>query len=325
MSKRRSLVALLTGLAVVHTAVWFWATTRLRDGYAAWAALQRSTGWTVANGTPRRAGWPLAAELAVPDVAIGGGMLIPGGFTWRAEHLRLRLTPWHPRVLAILPGHTELLSVGALPAVAIAGPVIIRVRLDGRLPPEITGTNLHLMAAGSTITCTRLHAAVAGTGFAAEARGGGLPASRVWPLGPSIAAIHAAATRHGGLPSGPSASTARQQAALWRDSGGRIAVQSMSLQWGPLAADGKGTIELDSQLQPAATAMLHLSQWQAALDRLVQGGALSSGTALAVRAVLGLFARATPDGGAALPASVAKGLLRIGGVPVAHIRPIAWP
>ncbi|MDQ2801629.1 MAG: DUF2125 domain-containing protein [Pseudomonadota bacterium] len=320
MTKRRLLVTALIVLVALHAGLWFWATARLRDGYAEWADARRAEGWTITNEPPRRAGWPLAAALIVPHPVIDGGEI-----AWRAGQMQLRLTPWHPRVLDIIPQGTEHVRLGALPVLAIAGPVVAHIRLDGSLPPEIDGTGIRLAASGAMVTCTSLHATARGTSLHAEARGIVLSQDRSWPLGSTIASFEMAATSTGPIAPASSASTARQQVARWRDAGGRVVISAASLHWGPLAAHGTGSASLDAQLQPAADATLQLDGWQKALGVLEQGGTVSSGTALAVHAVLGLFARATPGGGVALPVSLANGLVRAGGVPVARIRPIAWP
>lgn len=326
MSRRRLLLPLLIALVLLHAGIWFWATTRLRDGYAEWAAARRADGWTITNDAPRRAGWPLAATLIVPHPAIdGGGTRVPGGLAWRAQQVQLRLTPWHPRVLDVIPKGAEHLRVGLLPVLAIAGPLVARIRLDGSLPPEIDGAGLQLAASGTTVTCTSLHATATGTSLHAEARGIGLPEDRPWPLGSTIASLDLAATATGPTVPAASAATIRQQAARWREAGGQVAIRSASLRWGPLAASGSGSLTLDDQLQPVAHATLQLDGWQQALDAFERQGEMSSGTAIAVRAALGLFARATPGGGVALPVSLAGGLVRAGGIPVARIQPIAWP
>src|ERR1700759_5702941 len=83
--------AIVVLLAAAHTLYWFWAERQLQDGFAAWLQARRGEGWTVkTSGPPVRGGWPLAATLTAPDLALQGGDTdVPGGVQWRAERLVL--------------------------------------------------------------------------------------------------------------------------------------------------------------------------------------------------------------------------------------------
>ena len=64
---------LLAALIAGHTALWFAAANHLDAGFNTWVAQRRAAGWQVDAGTPVRGGWPLAATLSVPDLALSAG------------------------------------------------------------------------------------------------------------------------------------------------------------------------------------------------------------------------------------------------------------
>ena len=115
---RRLLIGILAVLAVLaaaHTGLWLFATGRLEDELAAWQAQNRALGWVVSAGAPARAGWPLAAAIEVPDLAIAGGEDdIPGGLTWRAARTELAVDLLAPRHLSVLVAGQQRLRLSVL-------------------------------------------------------------------------------------------------------------------------------------------------------------------------------------------------------------------
>ena len=326
----RAVLAALILLAALDGAAWLWAVERLRAGFEAWTAQMRESGWTVDGGAPRRAGWPLAAELIVSDPAISGGdALVPGGASWRGTALRLRLSPLAPRTLMLLPEGVQRLRLASLPEASVeASDLAITAPLSGDGAPELHGRALRVSAAGVSSAVATLDAVAIPGGVRAEASLIAMPRGYTWPLGDSVQAASVEATLSGPPLPVPPGTTAAQQAARWRDAGGRLDVPGFALRWGPLQVRGSGTGGLDSALQPRAQASVRLQGWQDALDQLVQGGALSPGGALAARAALGLFARASDNaspGEVAVPVTVADGRVYAGGIPVARIPWIVWP
>ena len=93
---------LLAALIAGHTAAWFAGTRVLDRGFATWVARQRAAGWQVDAGTPVRGGWPLAASLRIPDMAIAAGPPgAPGRVTWHGELVVLSLAATSPDHLGI--------------------------------------------------------------------------------------------------------------------------------------------------------------------------------------------------------------------------------
>lgn len=324
-------LAVLLALVVLDGAAWLWATERLRTGYEAWTATMRAEGWTVGGGAPRRAGWPFAAELVIPEPSlVGGDALVPGGMAWRGERLRLRLSPRAPRLLRMLPEGVQRVRLATLPEANVTAQALAAtVPLSGEGAAELHGRAVRVTAAGLSAETAALRMDAIPAGVRVEADAVALPQGYDWPLGAVIAAVSADVTVVAAPGPAPPGTTAAEQAARWRDAGGQVDVPRFALRWGPLGATGSGSGGLDAALQPRAQASVRLQGWRPALDRLVQGGAVTPGTALAARAALGLFARvfrgASQDGGVVVRVVVADGILRAGGIPLLRVPPIAWP
>jgi hypothetical protein len=323
-------VALLVVLALLHGAAWLWATERLRSGYEAWAASLRAQGWTVRSGPPVLAGWPLTAELAVPSPALaGGGDLVPGGVAWSSEGVRLRLSPLAPGTLEIVAEGAQRVRLATLPeAVVTAGLLAVEAPLAGDGTAELRGRAVQVAVAGERVEIAMLRAVPIPGGVRAEAQAIALPQGYAWALGASVEAASADVVVTGSPAPALPGATAAQQAARWRDAGGRVDVPQFALRWGPLDAGGSGSGTLDARLQPRAEASVQLRGWPAALDQLTRGGAILPGAALAARAALGLFARASggsAQGAAVVPLAVANGVLTAGGIPLLRLPEVAWP
>ena len=323
-------LAVLLILVVVDGAAWLWATARLRAGYEAWAAAMRTAGWTVGGGTPRRAGWPVAAELVIAQpVLADDGALVPGSMAWHGERVRLRLSPLAPRMLDVLPEGVQRVRLATLPEASVTAEALaVHVPLSGDDAAELRGRAVRIAAAGVAAEAAALRAEALPAGVRVAADAVALPQGYEWPLGATVEAVGAEAVVVGAPSPAPPGTTAAEQAARWRDAGGRVDVPQFSLRWGPLSAAGSGSGGLDAGLQPRAEAEIRLRGWQSALDRLVQGGAIAAGVALAARAALGLFARASEGaspGEVTVPVAVADGTLRAGGIPLLRVPPLVWP
>ena len=326
----RVALVLLLALVVLDGAAWLWATARLRAGYEAWAAAMRSDGWTVGGGTPRRAGWPVAAELVIAQPALAGGdALVPGGMAWSGEEVRLHLSPLAPRLLDVLPDGVQHVRLATLPEASVTAEALaVHIPLTGEGAAGLRGRAVRIALAGVSIEVAALRADAIPAGLRVEADAVALPQGYDWPLGATIQAVSAEATLAGVPSPAPQGTTAAEQAARWRDAGGRVDVPQLAVHWGPLGVAGSGSGGLDARLQPRAEASVRLQGWQGTLDRLVQGGVITPGTALAAHAALGLFARASQDaspGGVTVPLVVADGTLRAGGIPLLRVPPLVWP
>lgn len=335
-------LVLLVVLAAVHTGLWWFATGRLETELAAWQAQRSAAGWTVAAGQPVRAGWPLAAAIQVPDVALTGGDAdLPGGFAWRAARLELSVALLRPRLLNARAAGAQHLRLAALPDIAFTAERFeLSVPLDPGVPArsvDLAAVGLHatLPAGPCDIGTLAAHvdtrpAAVQGENAvtmtaSAEAIGmPPLPDGRSWPLGPRIASVSLDAALTGPLPGAPDLAI---RAAAWRDGGGTLVVRRLALGWGPLGLSGSATMALDEHMQPMGAATARLVGYDATLDALAAAGAMTPRAAMAAKGVLTILAR-TPEGGGSLrvelPVTLQDRTLTAGRFPLLRLPEWVW-
>ncbi|WP_158806622.1 MULTISPECIES: DUF2125 domain-containing protein [unclassified Acidisoma] len=346
MRRRRPLRRVLAGLILLvllavagWTGAWLWVADRMNTHLAAWEAEQRSAGWTIAHGTPTRAGWPFAAALILPDLNIVGPQnMVPGGITWTADRLTLALDIRHPDDLYLAAtGRQTLAIAGSGPIPFAAERLVAHAALQpGGAPTAATFRARQLLAAFPNAAATPSSLAIADmVGTLSVDRSAGrdraaiamlvsasdidLPEKNGLGLGRRVAALAGAV----GI-SGPTAMPggAPMTLAAWRDSGGSLDLRLLRLDYGPLAASGEGQISLGATLQPEGTARLHATGVDAAIEYLIHSHVLKRPAATALRAMLGLLispsASATPSA-LNVPLTLKSGAVSLGSVPVLRV------
>ena len=349
MRRRRRLWLILPAILLILVAgdALFWRVTEnsLDDGFAAWMAAQRAAGWTAKAGPAVRGGWPLAAILVVPDLSLKAGEAdIPGGLTWSADRLVLRVALLQPRMLEIALQGMERLRLAGGPEVQYTADRLEAVLpLQAGTPPrsiEVSASNLRAsMPTGPdatsalTVGSLQLHGefrpeAQSGepaVAFSLSAETIGPPSSVARPLGPRIASFTADGALDGPLPSSRSLA---QRAAGWRDGGGTLDIQRLALNWGPLDLSASATLSLDDQLQPMGTGNARVVGYAETLDALAAHGAMSRSAATAAKAVLSLLAHAPEDGGppdVEVPLTLQYRTLSMRQVPLVRLPELDWP
>nr|WP_237182480.1 DUF2125 domain-containing protein [Roseomonas marmotae] len=313
-------------LAGAHAALLWWMSGQLQAALENWAALRRAQGWQVEYGAPERAGWPFAATLRLPAMRLAAE-----GLEWRAEALRLSVTPEHHDRLRLEPEGAQQISLGGPPMPLQAGSLSAVLTLDGSAPPlagVLEGTALRLESPAGPIGLDHLQAAFDASGpdataMTARLRGLALPGNQ--PLGPKIEETTLQALLHGRLDGfGP----IRQRAAAWRDAGGWVEVQGMTLRWGSMAASAAATLALDDALQPSGAGTLRVANPGETLDAMADAGLVPPRTAAMARRILPLLTRLDAGGGAPvieLPVTLEEGALSAARIPLLRLRPLAWP
>jgi hypothetical protein len=165
----------------------------------------------------------------------------------------------------------------------------------------------------------------AGTAFALSAEAISLPATVRWPLGRAVTALAADGVVAGRI---PRIQAPVPWATAWRDGGGSVQLQRVSVDWGPLHVSGSATLALDEQLQPMGAGISHLAGYGATLDALAAGGTLSRSAATAAKAVLSLLANAPVDDETAdveVPLTLQYRTLSMRQVPLVRLPEIDWP
>ena len=336
--RRRRLWRILPAILIVAAAIslyWWLSVERLADGFASWAAAQRQAGWTVAIGTPSRGGWPWAAILTIPDVSLHGDEQdIPGGVSWGADRLVLRVVLWRPTTLQATPEGGQHMRLANGPDVPFTAK---RMRLDVRLasapPYDFDFTSSALRAGDMVVGSLRLHGALrpdAQSGepalaFTVNAGDISPPAQVSHALGPRIASISADGSLDGPVPHSQSLS---QRASDWRDGGGTLALQDVALSWGPLELTGSATLSLDDTLQPMGTGAVKATGYAETLDALAVHGVLTRPAATAAKAVLSLLAQVPDDNGppsVEVPLTLQYRTLSMRQVPLVRLPEVDWP
>jgi hypothetical protein len=352
---RRALILvvfLVVALVGAHALAWRWAVGTLADQFAAWAARERAHGLTVSSDPPIRGGWPMAAELTLPQTHIEQGGASPARIAWTAQRVVIGVALLHPRTLTVGAEGMQLLRLGDGPELPFtADGLRATIPLQPGAPArEVDIAASHLRAGlplgaaadggtatgGLTIALLSLHATstpAAAQGEAALAFAGsaqdiglpGLPAGHVWPLGPRIASVSVEGAVNGPV---PRAADPVAKATGWRDGGGTLEIGRFAIGWGPLGLNGSATIALDDAMQPMGTATAHIVGAPEALDALAANGVIGQRTALAAKAVLSLMAK-EPEGGGSpqvdVPLTLQGRKLAMGRIPLAVLPQLIWP
>ena len=332
-------VGLLAILPIADTIVWHVAVGRLESGFDTWAAGTKASSWSVTRGKAVPGGWPWAAILHIKHVTITGGeSLIPGGGTWYAPGLVLRIPLFRPRSMDIEVLGVQRLRIGTMPEATLTGSRLIAVSSlgtgDESGDVEILADQAKLVSgAGEVSSVDRLRVHVespsaVGLGarnFAVSSESVALPDPVRWPLGNTIARLDFEGTMEGPIPP-PQPPGA--WATAWRDGGGSLQLQNLILNWGPLSMTASATLALDDQLQPMGAGMSHVTGYAATLDALASNGALSRSAATAAKAVLSLLAGTPGDGepdDVDVPLTLQYRTLSMRQVPLLRLPEIDWP
>ncbi len=334
---------LVLALAAAHTALWRWSENTLQAGFDEWRASRKAIGWTVTSDPPVRGGWPLRAQLLVPNLVLrSAAPAVPPGLEWGAGRATLDVSLLHPRLLSIALAGQQHLRLGDLPEIPFrADRTLLTVPLDPGAPPRVFDLDIdHLRAgvpngegpSGLTLARLQLHSEThPGAAQGEPALNISLSAGDIdlppgnWAFGQRISSVIVEATLNGPMPRLP---TLDARATGWRDGGGNLELQRVAIGWGPLGLTGSATVALDDHLQPMGAATARIVGPTQTLDALAAGHVIGSGVATSAKAVLGLLAR-TPEGGGApeveVPLTLQDRTLSVGRIPLAKMPQLVWP
>lgn len=82
----------------------------------------------------------------------------------------------------------------------------------------------------------------------------------------------------------------------WREAGGTVNLNTLSLQWGQLSLSADGTLALDKEMQPEGAFTTHMTGYEQAIDSLAAAGWLKLGSASIAKLALGIASHPGPDG-----------------------------
>jgi len=335
-------IALALGL--VYSVYWQQLATGIETGIDDWFQARRDQGWQAMHQGVLVGGFPfsLVAEIKAPQLAR------PGRWSWAGPTLKGEAWPWRPGQWTVLaPGrHTGSLDAGgkvrnlaAKLGFARAVVLVERGRL-GYAEASVEDARVRDTEAGGETRLERLHltarepvpesapkvpdrppaSLVATLEFETLA----LAENLATPLGRTVDTVTLDARllgRIGGDDDRPAA------LAGWRDAGGIVEVEALSVEIGSLELDADGTLALDANLQPQAAFAARIRGFDEAVDKLTAARVIGGATATAAKLVLGALAKVPPGGGRReikAPVTLQEQKLYVGPISVGRVPAVRW-
>lgn len=345
LAPRLALGALLAlaALGAAHALLWRFMASQLEQGLATWAQVRRAQGWRIEHAAPMRGGWPFAATLTVPGMRIeGGGATLPGGLLFSSDRVVLRVAPPRLNRLVIdFPG-AQRLRLGEVELPFAAEQLFAVLPLEPETPPraaEITAERLRIGTPRGAVELRSLSLSLEGSTSATEGEPAlalrlaaedlllpAPPAGQAGAVfGRRITSLAADLALSGPVPPGRQP-VARAEA--WREGGGTLLLNALSLRWGPVGANAAATLALDDALQPMGAGTLRLAGAAEALDALAEAGLVGRRAAATARALVPLLSRPAANGGPPeieVPVTIEDRTLALARIPVLRFQPLAWP
>lgn len=314
---------------VGYGAWWYHLSGTLRDGVDRWVAERNAAGWAVATGEVAVGGFPGKIRLSLSSPSVAD----PYGDAWHGPPVLVTVAPWSPgRVHVSAPGNHLVAVVGmrafevaaadatadlafdrqGLSSAALAlaelaaGPVRLR-RLDA---------SLHRLAVGPAVHTTPTLALSVVVGDL------DLPDDPRLVFGHRLTAARLEARLMGSLPNG----APKVALAAWRDDGGTLEIDSLSLNWPPLGVSGTGTLALDQEMQPLLASSCTIRGLFEAIDTLAEAGNVRAKDANLAKLVLGLMTKPAPDGAKewVVPVTLENRTLYVGPAALMKVPALAW-
>lgn len=324
-------------VASLYALYWNLMGTAAVEQIGTWAAQRRAEGYQISYDKIAISGFPgkLILDIDRPYVESPAG-----GWMWRSAAVTAALSPF---------------GIGSISVTAKSGQ-------DFRLPPHfggVTGTlspkqasaeiDFDLRGAPEYLSLTLEKARIEGT--AAPVQIGRLSVSAQWIETPKAGQPTIALTLDGkeidlppslGLPLGPrlaeiglkagvlgtiSGDTLFPALSAWREAGGTLAVETLTLRWEPLSLVANGTVALDEQLQPIAALTARIQGFFETVDGLTRAGLVRPRDASMTKVVLGMMAKAPPGGGRPainLPLTIQDRILFAGPVQLVRVGDVRW-
>jgi hypothetical protein len=328
-------VSILLGLAALvggWVLWWHVAAGQLAKSIDLWIAAREADGYKIDAARDPIVGFPfrLRTRIAAPAAAAGDG-----SWSWAGPDLAIDAPAWSPLSIAFaMPGAHRVSTEGHRYDVQAneAGGVLLLAR-DGRLERlTLTAKRISAQEEGKpTATIDSLHAELGepahdeaapvpvSLSFELAVETVALPPDAAVALGPQIDRIELTGRVEGPPPRGFDAAAL----SAWRDAGGAIDLDSVTLAWGPLKLTGNGSLSLDESLRPLAAASTEIQGAPEALQALAEAGLMKTNDAQL--AALGMALLADGEGRVKLPLTAEDGELSSGPIKLATLPPIVRP
>jgi hypothetical protein len=302
----------------------------------------------------------LISDLLIPKGEAGAPSDHSNIVTWSTDRLVLRVGLLHPLLLGLDSEGSQHLHLGDWPEIPYTADILhAEVPLQVGVPPRGFSLRVVNLRAGlpigekydeskddkDSLTIRALTMRVSWTTAAQQNEAAvsvslngtalQLPTDRSWPLGSAVNSFSTDLALNGPLPRAKGLAPtglapkelAPAWAASWRDGGGNVELQHLVVNWGALDASGNATLALDDQMQPMGAGVLHVTDPEAALAALRDGGTIGERAELAAKALLGLMSHPAAEGGKAavdLPVTLQDRRVSISRFGVAKIPPVVW-
>lgn len=348
MTRAKSIRIATMGIVVLtalYSAAWYVVAGKLEDGIARWTAERRADGWTASYSAIRIEGFPLFWRALIDKPDLATNRAVPA-IRWSGPAILLDWKPWDPSRVGFTASGGHRLDL-ANPSKKGAANLVFQ-QASGDLVFSASGRLDRLTLAidnadwgeqeGERIDLNRLDMVLdtappprtdPATARPAKFRLNGsvhgltLPESMKTPLGRTIGSLTLDATLMGKAGSGGMlpALTA------WRDDGGIVEIDRLTLGWSRLVLEASGTFALDIAMQPIIATQATLRGHNETLDALVGAGILAPGESLMARMAFRLLER---SGGPGKPdeiriaLTVQEGWLYVGPVRLLRLPQIRW-
>jgi hypothetical protein len=333
---------LLAALVAGQSLLWRWSTGALAEGFSDWVIKHRAQGWTINHDIPDRSGWPFAARLTIPRLAIEspGDEASGQGMGWEVQTLTLATPLPLPDALRLEATGPQALRLGAMRIPFTSESFTALLPLEAGQPPRRANALMQGIVAqtpdgvltinrlGGDANWVRTAEPALTLQFAAE--DAALP--QAWLRAPALAGFGPRLTRlefdgalYGSVLPLPSL---REQLDAWRASDGKLDVRQLRLAWGDLDAGLRLSARLDPALQPALAGTLSVTNPNAAIDSLARSGLIHRRALDGTKFAVGLLTRRPQNGGppvAEIPISLQNGVVSVVQIPLTRLPPIVWP
>ena len=325
------LLVLLCGL---YAGFWFVAASRIADGFTQWAQSQRAQNLDLSWRSIAVRGFPLAFAVELSEARLRAGPANAPGGELTVPRLSAVARPWNfrrwelvaPVGLGANAGPVGLRSASAVGSLAVGGEGGVAAWLRLTDPSADAGVRLAARELDLWLTLParppEQHDAPA-FGVALDLRQLTVPNAPA-PFPNPVDEIAFGITVMGAI---PAAATPRQAAAAWRDAGGTVELDHLSLHWGALAISSLGTLALDRELQPIGGLSGAIEGYEALMSALVASGRIRAGDARLARLALAMLAKSGPGGQPQITTSftIQNGQMFLGPARLGPAPRIDWP
>ncbi len=293
--------AVLLGL---YLGYWKLMAGQLDAGLDGWIADRQADGYRIRIDKRVLDGFPTRLRLRLEGIEIAGGDAKP--WQWRAPRASASAPPWRlGRVDFDIDGVQRLREgaggqardtfisaerFGGSVGVVGKGGADLRLVVDGLVAERSKARFAASRRLDLDLAWRPLNGAREGASplrFDLGIDGGTLPSAWTTPIGRRIETL-----RLRGRLSGPLAGGALEPAlAAWRDAGGTLEIEQMSVTLGPLKFEAKGTAALDAQMQPEAAFSARAEGYLRTVDALVAARLMRPGEGTAAKLVLTVLAK----------------------------------